>query len=157
MRNAVTAIPTAKPPMPHHGSVLNWLSSQRPIAVPPSVGTNMRQVVSAAVVNNKMTVDFSGGVGLSSLFLAAAALITVYTVTEKETQSKMPRKHVPPKHIPYRPTDNEKGKTRYPSELAAKKAAEIIMLQNPNLELRIYQNQNGGWYLTRQQSAHTND
>ncbi|USN96190.1 MAG: hypothetical protein H6797_03875 [Candidatus Nomurabacteria bacterium] len=62
----------------------------------------------------------------------------------------MPRRHKPIKHTPYSLPDNERGKTRYPSELAAKKAAELIMLQNPHLELRVYQASNGGWYLTRQ-------
>lgn len=58
------------------GLLLKLLSAQTPRIVAPITGTNILHVVSAAIVNNKMTVDFSGGIGVSSLFLAAAALIT---------------------------------------------------------------------------------
>ncbi len=53
--------PTAKPLREYIDSVPDTLSTQRPTPAPPSVGTNIRQVVSAAIANNKTTVDFSGG------------------------------------------------------------------------------------------------
>ncbi len=62
----------------------------------------------------------------------------------------MPRKHTPVKHVPYAFARNEGGKTRYGSKAAAQKAAELRMLQHPNLELAVYQALDGGWYLTRQ-------
>lgn len=62
----------------------------------------------------------------------------------------MPRRHKPTKHTPFRLVNNEANKTRYPSKQAAEKAAELQMLQNMSLELRVYQAADGGWYLTRQ-------
>lgn len=74
--------------MPYHGSVSFCPSIHNPSSVPPSVGTNIRQVVSAAVESKIKAVgcsDFtSDGFCLSSLFSGVAELITVYTVTEKE-------------------------------------------------------------------------
>ena len=60
----------------------------------------------------------------------------------------MPRRHKPIKHIPYQPATNESGKKRYPSKQAAEKAAELGMLRDMQLELSVYQGQDGGWYLT---------
>ena len=45
------------------------------------IGTNMRQVVSAMVESNKMTVDRSGGTRLSSLLLSAEAMY-YFSVTD---------------------------------------------------------------------------
>ena len=53
------------------------------------------------------------------------------------------------KHVPYQQVSNETAKRRYPSEDAAKKAAELRMLENMTLELDTYQGMDGGWYLTR--------
>lgn len=64
----------------------------------------------------------------------------------------MPRKNKPIKHSPYRPLKNERTKTRYPTERAAEQAAEIRMLQTPNLELAVYQGTDGGWYLTSREN-----
>mgnify|MGYP006928163794 CR=1 FL=1 len=61
----------------------------------------------------------------------------------------MTRRKKPKKHIPYSPPDNERSKVRHPNKLAAERAAEIQMLQNPGLVLRVYQAPDGGWYLTR--------
>lgn len=60
----------------------------------------------------------------------------------------MPRRNKPTKHTPFTFQSNEGGKTRYPSKNAAEKAAELRMLQVPNLELDVYQALDGGWYLT---------
>lgn len=60
----------------------------------------------------------------------------------------MPRRHNPKKHTPFRFANNDAGKTRYPSRDAAKKAAEMAMLQKIGLELGVYQGLDGGWYLT---------
>lgn len=61
----------------------------------------------------------------------------------------MPRRHKSTKHAPFRLINNETNKVRYPSERAAKDAAELRMLEYPNLELSVYQGPDGGWYLTR--------
>lgn len=53
----------------------NVLSAHTPPIVPPMIGTNIRHVVSAAMVNNKMTVDLSlTGGGVLSLFVAASLI-----------------------------------------------------------------------------------
>lgn len=44
---------------------------------------------------------------------------------------------------------NEGGKVRYKNREDAEKAAELRMLQHPELELTVYQALDGGWYLTR--------
>jgi len=62
----------------------------------------------------------------------------------------MPRRHKPAKHTPFHFASSEQNKTRYPTKQAAEKAAELSMLQKPDLELRVYQGIDGGWYLTRQ-------
>lgn len=61
----------------------------------------------------------------------------------------MPRHKKPIEYIPPKPRDPEAGKTRYPNKKAAENVAEIQMLQNPGLELSVYQENDGGWYLTR--------
>lgn len=60
----------------------------------------------------------------------------------------MPRRHKSPKHVPFIFAQGEKNKKRYPSKEAAEKAAELRMLQHPDLELSVYQALDGGWYLT---------
>jgi hypothetical protein len=63
----------------------------------------------------------------------------------------MPRRTSKPiKHTPFVFAQNEGGKTRYPSKVAAEEAAELRMLQNMSLELGVYQGADGGWYLTSQ-------
>ncbi len=64
----------------------------------------------------------------------------------------MPRRHTPAKHTPYSFPNNEGGKVRYPSKEVAEKAAELRMLQHPDLELTVYQALDGGWYLTSRKS-----
>jgi hypothetical protein len=61
----------------------------------------------------------------------------------------MPRKNRPVKHTQFQFVNNEAGKTRYSSQAAAQKAADLRMLQNPGLELTVYQATDGSWYLTR--------
>ncbi len=62
----------------------------------------------------------------------------------------MPRRHKPIKHTPYAFVQNEGSKVRYGSKKAAQKAAELRMLEHPNLALSVYQGIDGAWYLTRQ-------
>ena len=45
---------------------------------------------------------------------------------------------------------HEGGKIPYPTKIMAERAAELRMLQNPSLELNVYQASDGKWYLTRQ-------
>ena len=60
----------------------------------------------------------------------------------------MPRRNKPVKHTPFAMTATEKAKVRYATKQAAQKAADLRMLQVPNLELDVYQGLDGGWYLT---------
>jgi hypothetical protein len=60
----------------------------------------------------------------------------------------MPRRNKPIKHEPFVFQRNEGGKVRYNDKNAAEKAADLRMLQHPNLELEVYQALDGGWYLT---------
>jgi hypothetical protein len=60
----------------------------------------------------------------------------------------MPRRNKPVKHTPFVFQRNEGGKVRYSSQKAALRAAELRMLQVPNLELSVYQGLDSGWYLT---------
>ena len=41
-------------------------------------------------------------------------------------------------------------KKRYPSKLEAERAAEHLMALDFSLELKVYQDLDGGWYLTKQ-------
>lgn len=60
----------------------------------------------------------------------------------------MPRKNRTPKHIPFKQTFSSSGKTRYKSKKAAESAAEHIMLMDMKVEISVYQDTDGGWYLT---------
>ncbi len=66
----------------------------------------------------------------------------------------MPRRHKRIKYIPPKPIDTDRGKNRYPNKLEAERAAERGMLLDPQLELSVYQDIDGGWYLTRRKSNH---
>lgn len=62
----------------------------------------------------------------------------------------MPRKNRHVKHTPFVFENRETGKTRFPTKLAAEKAAERQMLLHANLHLYVYKSDtDGGWYLTR--------
>ena len=65
----------------------------------------------------------------------------------------MPRRIKPIKHTPFHYANNEKGKVRYGTKQAAEKAAELRMLQHPDLSLTVYQALDGSWYLTRIKEA----
>lgn len=72
--------PTVSPPRDPQGLEVNDESSHMPIAIPPRVGANIRQVVSAAIMNKTSPADFcdltSDGFDLSLLLCFAAALIS---------------------------------------------------------------------------------
>lgn len=80
-------MPSMIPIIVRNGLVLYVRSAHTPATARPTIGINIRQVVSPAMPINKTTVEVercgSGGVGLSSLFFIGDALIYVYTVTEK--------------------------------------------------------------------------
>lgn len=64
----------------------------------------------------------------------------------------MPRKNpkTTPRHIPFTHYINCKAKKAYPNETEAKKAAEIQMLLDMNLELSVYKcGLCNKWHLTR--------
>ncbi|MGO3701741.1 MAG: hypothetical protein ACTJG2_00915 [Candidatus Saccharimonadales bacterium] len=63
----------------------------------------------------------------------------------------MPRRNKAPKHSPYRPSVSSRQKTRFASKKQAEDAAERQMLLKPELELFVYREIDGGWYLTRKQ------
>ncbi len=60
----------------------------------------------------------------------------------------MPRRQKPQHHTRFVFNNNDADKRRYPSQLAAERAADIIMLQNPGTEISVYQGVDRGWYLT---------
>ena len=61
----------------------------------------------------------------------------------------MPRRN--PKHNLIRKVYQSPSKTkkRYATKELAEKAAEELMLTKPNLSLKVYQDLDLGWYLTR--------
>ncbi|NLA42584.1 hypothetical protein GX865_00270 [Candidatus Saccharibacteria bacterium] len=61
----------------------------------------------------------------------------------------MPRKNKTPKHKPYRYAHQTKHKTRFQTKKQAEEAASRQMLLNPSLNLFVYRDIDGGWYLTR--------
>ena len=65
----------------------------------------------------------------------------------------MPRRNKPVKHTPFVMPAVEKDKVRYATKQAAEKAAELGMLRDMQLELTVYQGQDGGWYLTSRQES----
>lgn len=63
----------------------------------------------------------------------------------------MPRKNKSPKHVPFRFARSPVAKRRFPTHAAAQKAADEQMLLKPDLVLYVYQDIDGGWYLTRKE------
>ena len=61
----------------------------------------------------------------------------------------MPRKNRTPKHTPFSPASKSRKKTRFSTKKQALDAAEYQMLIKPSLELFVYKDIDGGWYLTR--------
>lgn len=47
-----------------------------------------------------------------------------------------------------------KTKRRYPTQRKAQETADYQMLLNPDLTLKVYQDIDGGWYLTRDKSSY---
>ncbi|HEU4830991.1 MAG TPA: hypothetical protein VFS65_02365 [Candidatus Saccharimonadales bacterium] len=65
----------------------------------------------------------------------------------------MPRRNKPIKHIKQEFTGNNHIKRKFSSEKEAQKAAELQMLMQPSLSLRVYKcNQCNNWHLTRSDS-----
>ena len=60
----------------------------------------------------------------------------------------MPRKHANQKHAPYKYNGLSQNKIRYSSKTAAEQAAAKQMLFSFHLELSVYQDIDGGWYVT---------
>lgn len=61
----------------------------------------------------------------------------------------MPRKNKSPQHTPYTFSTTARKKRRYTTRKQAEKIAEEQMLLTPGLEIHVYQDIDGGWYLTR--------
>ena len=61
----------------------------------------------------------------------------------------MPRKHKYIPHTYYKPANSSNNKKRFKTKQEAQKSADYQMLLNPNIELYVYQDIDGGWYLTR--------
>lgn len=66
----------------------------------------------------------------------------------------MPRKNKSPKHTPFVFAKNSHTKRRFANKKQAEHAAEEQMLLKPDLVLHVYQDIDGGWYLTRTRSSH---
>lgn len=60
----------------------------------------------------------------------------------------MPRRNQNIPHKTYKASTASKQKRRFATRKQAEEAAEYSMLLNPNLELYVYREINGGWYLT---------
>lgn len=68
----------------------------------------------------------------------------------------MPRRNNTPKHARYTPPATGHTKRRFNTEREAQKAADDRMAENMSLELSVYKDIDGGWYLTSRQS-HSHD
>ena len=133
------------------GLLSKLLSTQTPSNVSPTIGINIRQVVSPMSRSNKTTVEASGGVfGASpSGFDVLMYLYTVSLYKEFEN-NKMPRKHQSLPHQRYEAPMTCEEKRRFRTEADALKAAEIQMLTDMQLELHVYQCFHcRQWHLTR--------
>ena len=64
----------------------------------------------------------------------------------------MPRKNKSPKHVPFQFAQGSGDKRRFATKKQAEQAAEDQMLLKPDLLLYVYQDIDGGWYLTRKTS-----
>lgn len=58
------------------------------------------------------------------------------------------RQQIPRYMYPNDDDSHSTGKKRYGSKQQARERADILELQNPGLELDVYQDIDGGWYLT---------
>lgn len=61
----------------------------------------------------------------------------------------MPRKNNITPHTPYRRADQPAGKRRFTTKRQAEDVANEQMLLRPDLQLYVYKDLDGGWYLTR--------
>ena len=115
------------------------------------IGKNIRHVVSPIVISNKMTVDFSGGVGDLGVPSLCDVLMYLYTIPIEGYFAKMPRKNQTRPHTPFQFTGSCQNKKRFKNEAEALRAADDQMLTNAPLELAVYKCEMcGGWHLTRQ-------
>lgn len=74
----------------------------------------------------------------------------LYTIAVERSFAKMPRHNRTPPYTPPRPGQSCTAKRRFRSEFEAQRAAELQMLMQPTLELRVYHcPECGGWHLTR--------
>lgn len=60
----------------------------------------------------------------------------------------MPRRNRRTPHIPYTPSRTNTNKRRFSTRQQAQAAADYRMLLNPELQLYVYREIDGGWYLT---------
>lgn len=65
----------------------------------------------------------------------------------------MPRKHTHPKHMPFSRASSCQEKHRFLNQNEAEKAAELLSLEHPGLELGVYRCPYClGWHLTSKRS-----
>lgn len=143
-------VPTTTPIIIQRGVVLNVRSIYNPVIKNPTVGINIRQVVSANVMSIKIAVEFFGGsfVSLSRIFGKSAMYL--YTIT-----TIMPRRN----KYPANPTDKLKvlkhgQKRQFRNQNEAEQVAYDQMLLRPDLDLSVYKcDYCRGWHLTRLKNA----
>jgi hypothetical protein len=148
-------IPIANVIIVKYGFVLKAWSSMIPIIVPPTVGTNIRQVVPMAVLNNINAADpsESGALfdfGVRIIYSYCNSLIFI-------CRDPMPRRNQQIKYV--RSVINIRtcdSKRRFINQRKAVEAAEYQMLIKNDLELEVYQcDVCFGWHLTRSKNNHT--
>lgn len=64
----------------------------------------------------------------------------------------MPRRNKTPRHKTFNPIQVETSKRRFATKRQAEDAAKERMLFTPNLQLSVYREIDGGWYLTSRTS-----
>ncbi len=140
-------LPITTPMSSQSGAVWRWVSIALPTSRSPTIGTNIRQVVSPIVVSMKRAPDGDSGIACSSVGLV---LMYLYTIAARGDNHKMPRRNRPQKQPPkYSAPHTTQSKTRYASRQAAEQAAKEQMKYHLDLVLHAYQSPtDGGWYLT---------
>jgi hypothetical protein len=122
-----------------------------PRTAPTIPGTNVLQVVSSAVIDNKNTA-FVGRCVVVKADLCPGegdSLIYAYCSRGSIICTDMPRRNRAPIHTPFRDLRVPHTKRKFSNKESAQTAAELGMLQTTGLELSIYKcDQCGGWHLT---------
>lgn len=132
------------------GVVISHISNPYPVKEKMMIGTNIRHVVSRKVPTISIVLpveEFGWDDFLSALMYSS-------NIPHRKEYFNMPRKNRTQKHQPYQPQSNPQPKTRFRTKREAEAVAERQMLIKPGLELFVYQDIDGGWYLTRKETFH---